>query len=75
MPVMESFIVSETSISNRSTVLGIYYFSAMESGGLLTPVMGNLIDRFGFYSSFSLAGAAIFTVTLIGSVWLWGKRE
>jgi hypothetical protein len=47
----------------------------MESGGLLTPVMGNLIDRFGFYSSFSLAGAAIFTVTLIGSVWLWGKRE
>lgn len=75
MPVMESFIVSETSISNRSTVLGIYYFSAMESGGLLTPVMGNLIDRFGFYPSFSLAGAAIFTVTLIGSVWLWGKRE
>jgi MFS family permease len=75
MPVMESFIVSETSVSNRSTILGIYYFSSMESGGLLTPVMGNLIDRFGFYSSFSLAGAAMFIVTLIGSVWLWGRRK
>jgi len=75
MPVIESYIVSHTSVSNRSTILGIYYFSAMEGGGVLTPIMGYLIDRFGFYSSFTLAGAALFVVSLICAVWLWGNRQ
>jgi NNP family nitrate/nitrite transporter-like MFS transporter len=75
MPVTESIIVIRTSAPNRSTVLGIYYFSAMESGGILTPVMGNLIDRFGFYPSFSFAAVVLFTITLICSFWLWGNRE
>ena len=75
MPVIESYIVSHTSVSNRSTILGIYYFSAMEGGGVLTPIMGHLIDRFGFYTSFTLAGAALFIVSLICSVWLWGNRK
>ena len=75
MPVIESYIVSHTSVSNRSTILGIYYFSAMEGGGVLTPIMGHLIDRFGFYTSFTLAGAALFIVSFICSVWLWGNRK
>ena len=75
MPVVESYIVEATSERNRSTILGIYYFSAMESGGLLTPVMGNLIDRFGFYASFTTAGLLILGVTLICSFWLWGNRR
>ena len=75
MPVLEAFVVSNTSESNRSTILGIYYFSGMETGGLLTPVMGSLIDRSGFYTSFSLAGTALFTVTLICSFWLWNIRK
>jgi MFS family permease len=49
MPVAESYIVGQTSPHNRSTILGIYYFSAMEGGGILTPAMGYLIDHFGFY--------------------------
>ncbi|MBW1767056.1 MAG: MFS transporter [Deltaproteobacteria bacterium] len=75
MPVIEAFVVSKTSVSNRSTILGIYYFSAMESGGLFTPFLGKLIDNFGFYTSFSLAGIGLFTITLICSFWLWGNRE
>ncbi|OGP51483.1 MAG: hypothetical protein A2Y79_08190 [Deltaproteobacteria bacterium RBG_13_43_22] len=75
MPVMESYLVSHTTARNRSTILGIYYFSAMESGGVLTPVMGYLIDRFGFYPSFSIAGAALLLVTLICSFWLWEGRK
>lgn len=75
MPVVESYIIGKTLERNRSTILGIYYFSAMESGGLLTPVMGNLIDRFGFSPSFSMAGAILFSVTLICSFWLWGNRK
>jgi MFS family permease len=75
MPVSESYIVGQTSEQNRSTVLGIYYFTVMEGGGVLTPVMGYLIDRLGFYPSFTIAGAGLFASTLICSIWLWGSRD
>jgi sugar phosphate permease len=47
----------------------------MEGGGLLTPVMGSFIDRFGFHSSFTIASAAIVTVTLICSLFLRGSQD
>ena len=74
MPVSEAYIISHTSKHNRSTILGIYYFSTMEGGGVLTPVMGYLIDQFGFFSGFTVAGAAVLAVTLICSIFLWGDR-
>ena len=70
MPVSEAFLVSEVPDRYRSTFLGIYFFSAIEAGGVLTPVMGFLIDRFGFYMSFSLAGASLVLVTLISGLFL-----
>ena len=75
MPVSEAYIISQTSERNRSSVLGIYYFTAMESGGVLTPVMGYLIDQFGFYLSFTIASAAVVAVALLCSMWLWGNRD
>jgi MFS family permease len=75
MPVSEAYIVGQTSGRNRSTILGIYYFSSMEGGGLLTPLMGSLIDRLGFHPSFAIAGAAILVVTLICSIWLRNSRD
>ncbi len=74
MPVSEAYIVGQTSAHRRSTILGIYFFSSMEGGGVLTPVMGNLIDHLGFYTSFTIAGAVILGVTLICSIFLWGDR-
>ncbi len=75
IPVSEAYIVGQTSERNRSTILGIYYFSSMEGSGVLTPVMGYLIDRLGFYPSFTIAGAALVVVTLVCSIWLWGSRD
>jgi len=75
MPVSEAYIVGQTSERHRSMIFGIYYFSAMEAGGLLAPALGSLIDQFGFYSSFAIAGAALFVVTVICSVFLWGSRD
>jgi len=63
MPVSEAYIVSEVPDHLRSTVLGIYFFCAIEGGGVLTPVMGVLVDRFGFYSAFCTAAASIVLVT------------
>jgi predicted MFS family arabinose efflux permease len=75
MPVSEAYIVGQTLEHNRSTILGIYYFSSMEGAGLLTPGLGFLIDWLGFHPSFAIAGAAILVVTLICFIWLRDSRD
>jgi len=75
MPVAEAYIVDQVSEHRRSSILGIYYFAAMEGGGILTPVLGFLIDRFGFYFSFTIAGAVLVAVTLACSMFLRGSRD
>jgi MFS family permease len=65
MSASETFIVSKTPPGIRSTVLGIYFFTGMEGGGMLTPVLGYAIDRWGFQTAFTIAGGAVFAVTLI----------
>jgi len=74
MPVSEAYIVNKTPEHNRSAILGIYYFSHMEGGGVLTPVMGYMIDRLGFSLSFTLAGVALVSVTLVGSLLLRTRK-
>ena len=75
MPVSEAYIVGQTSERHRSMIFGIYYFSNMEAGGLLAPLLGSLIDRFGFYSSFTGISIILVAVTLICSVFLWSSRD
>ena len=75
MPVSESFLVTDVPERYRSTFLGIYFFSAIEAGGVLTPVMGSLIDRYGFYTSFSLAGAFLVLVTFVCGFFLLKNRN
>ena len=75
MPVSEAYIAGRTPERHRSTIFGIYYFSSMEAGGLLVPVLGLLIDKFGFHLSFTASGAALLAVTLACSVFLWGSRD
>jgi sugar phosphate permease len=74
-PVSEAYIVSQTSKRNRSTILGIYYFSNMEGGGVLTPVMGFLIDVYGFYFGFSVAGIALVVLSVICLIWIRRYRN
>ena len=75
MPATEAYIVGHTPERRRSSVLGIYYFGNMEGTGVVTPVMGYLIDRFGFYLSFTIVGAALLAVTLVCFVLLWSSRD
>jgi MFS family permease len=65
MPVSEVYIVGEIPQRYRSTLLGVFYFCSIEGGGVLTPVMGVLIDHFGFRLSFSAAAATTVLITLI----------
>ncbi|MBP1779960.1 MAG: transporter [candidate division NC10 bacterium] len=68
-PVSETYLVSQTTERNRSTVLGIYYFSTYEGGGVLTPLMGLLMDHHGFNVSFALAGTTVLLVFF--ACWIW----
>jgi len=75
MPISEAYIIGQTSKHHLSTILGIYYFTGMEGSGVLTPAIGYLIDQFGFHTSFTIAGAALVTITLACSIFLWGSRD
>jgi MFS family permease len=75
MAVSEAYIMGQTTERYRSTVYGIYYCSMTESGALLAPVMGYLIDRLGFYYCFTIAGVAAVVITPICAAFLWGGRN
>ena len=74
-PVSEAYIIDQTSERNRSTILGIYYFSSMEGSGVLTPAIGYLVDHFGFYTSFTVTAIVMLVVTSVCALWLRGSRE
>jgi len=73
--VSQAYIVDNTPERTRSTMLGIYFFGTMEGNGVLTPVIGYLIDRVGFYSGFTIVGAAVLAVTFTGTVFFWSSRD
>jgi len=75
LPIAESFLISQTSERNRSTVLGIYYLCSRGGPGLLAPVMGYIIDHYGFYTNFALIAAVLLVVTLGCAAFLWSSRE
>lgn len=74
-PVVEAFIMSQTNEANRSTIMGVFYFAIMESGGVLTPIMGRLIDSHGFSASYALAGGFLIVLTLVCGLVLWKERK
>lgn len=75
MPASESYIIGQAPKRYRSMIYGIYYSAGIEGSAVLTPVIGYLIDRFGFYSSFTIAAIAIVTVTLVCSLFLRSKQD
>ena len=74
-PVSEAYIVGQIPEHNRSTILGIYYLCSIEGGGILTPVMGHLIDKYGFYTSFTISSIILLAVSIACSIFLWGSRD
>ncbi|MFC1899656.1 MFS transporter [Chloroflexota bacterium] len=75
MPASETYILNNVPERHRSTIYGIYYFAGMEGGGILTPVMGLLIDHFGFYPSFTISGISVIVMTLLCVGFLRNKKE
>ncbi|MFC1909202.1 MFS transporter [Chloroflexota bacterium] len=74
MPTSESYISGNSPPHRRATLLGLYFFAGQESPGLLTPVIGNLIDRVGFQSTFTIAAAVTGAAMVVCTLFLWRNR-
>lgn len=74
IPIAESFLITNAPERYRSRILGIFYFGGAELSGVLTPVAGNFIDRFGFESTFNMAAGAVLVVAIACSYWLWKSK-
>ena len=73
--VAQAYIVDQTPAKHLSTVLGFYFFGNMEGNGVLTPVLGYLIDHLGFHTSFTIGSVAIIVTLVICSSILWMSRR
>jgi MFS transporter, YNFM family, putative membrane transport protein len=74
MPTTESFIINNISAKRRSTMLGIYYFATQHGSGILAPILGYVIDHFGYSTSFNLVAAAALGITIILGIFLWQSQ-
>jgi len=75
MPVLESYIISHTQIRNRSTVLGVYYFTSRGGPGIIMPALGYLIDNYSYETCFTITGATMALVAILCTLLVWGKRD
>jgi ACS family hexuronate transporter-like MFS transporter len=75
MPVSESYIISHTPARNRSTILGVYYFTSRGGPGVIMPALGYLIDNYSYETCFTIAGASMAVVAILCTVLLWGRRD
>ena len=75
MSASEAYIVRRAPLDKRSTILGIYFFSSQEGGAIMTPIVGYLIDYYGFTAAYGAAGGSILLMTMVCSFWLWGESK
>ena len=73
--VAQTYIADQAPAKNRSTMLGFYFFGSMEGNGVLTPLLGYLIDQFGFNTSFTISSVAIMATLIVCSAILWMSRR
>jgi MFS family permease len=74
MPTTEAYIIANFSAKRRSTFLGLFYFAAQHGSGILAPVLGYLIDRYGYITGFNLVAGFTMVLTVILGTWLWRSR-
>ena len=70
MPIAESFLITNAPQQFRSRVLSLFYFGGAELSGILAPLVGNSMDRFGFSYTLFMAAGALLIVALGCSYWL-----
>lgn len=65
MPTTESLIADVVPVNRRTTVLGIYFFLTMETAGVVTPIIGRLIDIYGLDAVFTFISLGLCVLAVI----------
>ena len=71
LPAVESYIVTNASPKQRSTVLGIFYATSQHSTGILAPLLGYFFDLYGYVPVLQGVGVFSLAFTLIAGIFLW----
>ena len=74
-PVSEVFIMEQTSSRYRSTLFGVYYFTMHYTGAIFAPIMGSIIDRWGFDVCFTIASGTVVVVTAVCALFMRGSQS
>ena len=75
MPVTEVFIMSQTPAKNRSTIFGIYYSTMQYTGAIFAPIMGGMIDKYGFDPIYTFSAIAVTSVSVITSLFYMDAKD
>jgi MFS family permease len=70
MPVAESFLITNAPQQFRSRVLSLFYFGGAELSGILAPLVGSFMDRFGFNYTLFMAAGVLLIVAFGCSYWM-----
>jgi len=68
MPTMESLIADVVPVGRRATVLGVFFFLGMETAGIITPIVGWLIDMYGLEAVFTGLSTGLCLVAVIALI-------
>jgi predicted MFS family arabinose efflux permease len=75
MPVSEAYIINQTSESNRSTILGVYYAASRGGSGFLILGLGYLIAHYGFGLTFTITGIAMLVIAATCTFLIWTQNR
>ncbi|MCX7912701.1 MAG: MFS transporter [Dehalococcoidales bacterium] len=75
MPVTEVFIMGQSPPRYRATIYGIYYFTMQYTGAIFAPIMGDLIERYGFNSMFLFSAYAVTAISVVTSFFIWDAKD
>jgi MFS family permease len=75
MPVTEVFIMGQTPARFRSTMYGIYYSTMQYTGAVFAPIMGGLIQRYGFHAMYTYSAVVVTAVAVITSFFIWDAKD
>ena len=74
MPTAEAYIAGAVPPDRRATVLGVYFFSGIEVGAVLTPIIGRALDTYGFRAAFAGTGIGLFFIAAVAVMILFVRR-
>ncbi|MFH1489526.1 MAG: MFS transporter, partial [Pseudomonadota bacterium] len=70
-PVTEVFIMSQSPAKHRSMIYGVYYTTMHYTGAIFAPIMGRVIDTYGFDTMFTFSAYTVTAVAVVTSIFIY----